>query len=397
MQRLRWIAQLTSADHVFPGGTHNRFIHSLGAMHLAGMYMRNLFRNTKLPNESNPNLKKIWNNKKKYIQIARIAALLHDIGHGPFSHAYDRTIYKDIYGIDDGGHDIHRIIIINVTELEELIKKCGISIKDILQSWNTTNVSDVVGEASMYRLIGAVIQGPLGADRMDFILRDSYFTGTEHLGTISPQRIISNAKIHIQNPNQDHFALHLAYHNKTLSDIIQTLDGRLRMYDGVYLHKTVFSACVLIEEMMNASYTHLNLSERTLDPNKFLLVNDYTIIGEIMASTSSEMAKARYYCQRLLNRQLPKLQKEYRVSSNTKFNPNDYVLPTIDGFIIIRTKDIGPIKGEIFDELGILFYSPDEQMLFTCDYALKKIEYQPPQKSFYYVRIYRVSETDLSI
>ena len=52
VQRLRWISQLTSADHVFPGGTHNRFIHSLGAMHLAGKYMRNLFKNSTLPKES---------------------------------------------------------------------------------------------------------------------------------------------------------------------------------------------------------------------------------------------------------------------------------------------------------------------------------------------------------
>ncbi len=82
-QRLRFVGQLTGASQVFPGGVHTRFSHSLGAMHIAGLYATHL--------SSFINMEK---DKDTLIRVARIAALLHDIGHGPFSHAYDHTVYK---------------------------------------------------------------------------------------------------------------------------------------------------------------------------------------------------------------------------------------------------------------------------------------------------------------
>ena len=102
VQRLRWISQLTSVSDVYPGGTNTRFAHSLGAMYLAGKYMKSLLKNfTGKDNKDQ--------NSAKCIQIARLAALLHDIGHGPFSHAYDRAVYTQIYPDAEKGHDEHRL------------------------------------------------------------------------------------------------------------------------------------------------------------------------------------------------------------------------------------------------------------------------------------------------
>src|SRR5579863_5835904 len=82
-QRLRYVTQLAGSELVFPSCNHTRFSHCLGAMHIAGKYAEHLFNNEL--------------NKKYLISLTRIAALLHDIGHGNFSHAFDEIIYSKIY------------------------------------------------------------------------------------------------------------------------------------------------------------------------------------------------------------------------------------------------------------------------------------------------------------
>lgn len=76
VQRLRFLSQLAGATMVYPGATHTRFAHSLGTMHIAGIYARNLF------------------DDHSRIRLIRLAALLHDVGHGPFSHQFDDVVFK---------------------------------------------------------------------------------------------------------------------------------------------------------------------------------------------------------------------------------------------------------------------------------------------------------------
>jgi HD superfamily phosphohydrolase len=374
VQRLRWISQLTSAEHVFPGGTHTRFIHSLGAMHLAGKYMRSLFKNTDCPMNSYPAVNEIWKDHQKYIQMARIAALLHDVGHGPFSHAYDRSIYKKIYNIEDGGHDHHRLKIVMSHLIAPLIRECGVTPEEIILCWNPPEGNNI------YRVINAVVQGPLGADRMDFTLRDSYFTGTEHFGTISPQRIISNSLIYAAFPNTEHFSLHLTYNIKVITDIIQALDGRFRMYDCVYLHKTVFASGVLVEKIMEKACEPLHLVERTQNLEEFIDINDYTLIGEIMASNSKDLIETKKYCQKFLRRELPKLTSETIVCEMADYKTTDDEVSS--------TKHIGGINPAAFTRAGICFLNENGDLL-SCQGALDSIKYIPSQKSFHYERRYQ--------
>ena len=98
VQRLKWVMQLSLVNQVFNGGTHSRFSHSLGAMKIAGEYMKHLFAYSELKNAILPE------KPSYYIQLARLAGLLHDIGHGPFSHSFDHTVYKQVYKVNDGGH-----------------------------------------------------------------------------------------------------------------------------------------------------------------------------------------------------------------------------------------------------------------------------------------------------
>ena len=409
-QRLKFVSQLTATQHVYPGGCHSRFIHSLGVMKIAGKYMKHLLREKSVAT-MHPNTN---TNINKWIQIARIAGLLHDIGHGPFSHAFDRTVYSKIYGIDDGGHDKHRLKLITQNPLKEAIEGCGVTNDDILNVWTANTHDD-----GLYWICKLIIGGPLGADRIDFVLRDSYFTGTKHLGTIAWKRIIYNSTIVVKQVVFDTtsgdiilFQYGLVYAYKTLHDIIQALDGRRYMYHGVYLHKTVDAASILIENMMEEldnigdipslddSAPRDTFVDIVNDIRKFELLTDYTLIGKAM--NLSPQSPARAWCERLLRRELPKLIKEEIVDATTKFNKKYWIDEWFSkeeyakrSITIRRTRCITGIDPFKFDQYGLQFYryADDTHALINfidCKTALQEA-HSPPAKPYYIVRAYDMS------
>ena len=91
VQRLHLVKQLTGNYLVFPGGMHSRYLHSIGVMDISGKYMEILLK--KLKKTEKKKIIEIFNYSKNYlIQLARVCGLLHDIGHGPFSHSWDRIV-----------------------------------------------------------------------------------------------------------------------------------------------------------------------------------------------------------------------------------------------------------------------------------------------------------------
>ena len=277
VQRLRWIAQLSGAHLIYPSATHNRLSHVLGTMHLAGKYAEHLFRD-------HPE-------KKHKVQLARIAGLLHDIGHGPFSHQFDDTVYQRIFIGEKHGHDLQRKVIITQSHLKELIEAIGVTPKEIIDVWEGRDM-----------VLLTITQGVLGADRLDFMLRDSYFAGTKQFGEIPVQRIIYHSTLQEHEGKQ-----RLHYHVKILDDIFQSLLGRFFQYRGVYFHKASRASDLLITRMLEAAIEPLKLVERTKNLEEFQFLNDFTLIGEIMSSNAEGIEEARTYALRLLRRELPKM------------------------------------------------------------------------------------------
>jgi HD superfamily phosphohydrolase len=269
-QRLRHIKQMTLNNMVFPGANNTRFDHSLGVAHIATIYAKTL--QSKYPHL--PILNDTW------VQNVRIAGLLHDIAHGPFSHAYDDFVYSKMYN-SEKGHDEHRMKIISVSSMQTLIWGTGAEIDSIRKIWTG---EDIIG--------GAILQGPLGADRMDFLLRDAHFTGVHTFSDYD--RIIHNVRLNAAE-NQ------VAYPTKIINQIESFLVGRYWMYEGVYLHKTVIACYIVLKSIFEKIVGPLDLINRTNDINgAFLDMTEDGLLSEAVKYAPAEV-------NNLKRRILPKL------------------------------------------------------------------------------------------
>ncbi len=281
VQRLRKLSQLSGAVYTYPGATHNRFAHALGAMHLSGMYARRLFEGD-------------W----KKIFTARLAGLLHDIGHGPFSHQFDDTVYKRM-GFKRGHDDYrHELLgpdgIIRRQMVEKLESDPGLR-RQVFDQFKMMGLRpayssvDVVLDEVLkilegsnspnweYSVLFNMVQGPIGADRMDFLLRDVYYSGFKGVGEIDAFRIIRHTAV------KEHASGRrvLAYHRKNLDILSSFLFTRYMMYKHVYFHKTSRSADIMIQQMLDAAYDVLNLKAYVEDQERFMLLSDAFITERI--------------------------------------------------------------------------------------------------------------------
>jgi len=291
LQRLRRVSQLAGAERVYPSATHTRFLHSLGVMHVCGEYADHL--------DFYP----------ARTRILRIAGLVHDIGHGPFSHQFDETVYRKA-GIEEG-HDQQREKILKEFMPGEMLKIFNDRMKtnwkqNIIKDLSTiTGTSPETEEEILegFKLLmdkvcevfegerhGSVdfniVQGPLGADRIDFIKRDAYYCGTVEYGTIDLKRIIRYSSVSTKDDKQV-----LSYSEKIMDSIYTVLFGRFMMYKNVYFHKTARAADMMLQKALELSYDFMSMYERVNDPEKFVHLTEEAVIYEIKNYALNEMKK----------------------------------------------------------------------------------------------------------
>ena len=202
-QRLRRINQMALSHLVYPGAVHSRLHHSLGAYHLMSLALQEL-------------RSKGFEVTTEEEQAARIAILLHDVGHGPFSHALESTVIRDV------SHETLSLWIMETlnTECEG---RLGLAI-------------DVFKGIHPKKFLHQLVSGQLDVDRMDYLARDSFFTGVIE-GTIGYDRILKMLTVHDGS---------LMVEEKAVYSIEKFLVSRRLMYWQVYLHKTVLSAEMML-------------------------------------------------------------------------------------------------------------------------------------------------------
>ena len=222
-QRLRDLKQLGATYFVYPSATHSRFEHSIGVCYLAGSLLQNLKKNQ-------PEL----SITKNQIDLIQLAALLHDLGHGPFSHLYDNYIKKD----DEHEHEERGINIFKDIVENNAIIKNRMNNDSIHFVCDLINPTEKLKDNWIYQIVCNKIND-IDVDKIDYILRDSYHIGLPLQGEFS--RLISMVKVcNYENKKV------LAWNKKLQYEIFMLFSSRYRLHKQVYTHHTVKSFEYLI-------------------------------------------------------------------------------------------------------------------------------------------------------
>lgn len=295
-QRLRRITQLGLTHLVYPGAMHTRFQHALGSMHLMQQVIEILRdKGTDISDQEK--------------EGALLAILLHDIGHGPFSHALEHSI------ITGTNHE----------ELSEFfIQKLN------EQFHGRLDLANAIFQNTYHKkYLHQLVASQLDVDRLDYLKRDSFFSGVAE-GIISSERIIKMLEVHDNE---------LVVEAKGIYSVEKFIIARRLMYWQVYMHKTVLSAEYLLMNILRRarqlaikgkyifasphldlflknSFSSDDLSENPTLLNEFVKLDDYDIISAIKSWCYSDDYLLSTLCKNLINRNLYKIEIQ-----NSPFDP----------------------------------------------------------------------------
>ncbi len=282
-QRLRRISQTGLLNLIFPGATHTRFHHALGAMHLMFTALSTLkLKGVKISVEEE--------------KAALLAILLHDVGHGPFSHALENML------MDDWHHEKLSLLLMNKMN-EEFNGELTMAIEMFQGKYQR-------------KFFNQLISSQLDVDRLDYLKRDSFYTGVSE-GNVNTQRIIS-----MMNVSEDELVIDA----KGIYSIENFLTARMFMYWQVYYHKTsVLAESLLVKILERAKYLvsqgHLLPTSENLgyflyknqfdkateeDIKRFTELDDNDVIQAIKFWTKNDDLILSYWCKCVIERKFPK-------------------------------------------------------------------------------------------
>lgn len=350
-QRLRWISQLGGAQVAFPSATHTRFTHSLGVYHLLNRVFDEV-----------PGAQAISEKEKL---VVKIAGLLHDIGHGPFSHTFEKVLNLNEDKDYPFSHEYYTCAIISdeATEINQILKKYQIDIEQV-----TNIIKKDRSKCPKYQI--QLVSSQLDCDRMDYLMRDAYFTGAKY-GAIDLDWVISQMIIDKKNG--------IIFNYRALSAIENYLITRFHMYLQVYFHKSSIFFDLKLQKLFHQLVKLWKenyqwkidlqkiipiLKQEEIVVKQYLTLSDATLINlmkDIIACETDETliiwAKAILYNQ-----------ESYKiVFEQKKTNPNAKIL---SNFIYDTKKDPIMIKladGKVLplEKVSQIFENPTkEQKLF---------------------------------
>ncbi|ALV22582.1 MULTISPECIES: HD domain-containing protein [Carnobacterium] len=219
-QRLRRIKQLGTSSFTFHGAEHSRFTHSLGVYEITRRICDKFARNyaTKVPGDGG------WDDSERLVVLC--AALLHDIGHGPYSHTFERIFQTD--------HEAITVEIITspTTEVHQILAKVALDFPG--------KVASVIQKTYSNPQVVQLISSQIDADRMDYLLRDAYFTGVNY-GTFDLTRILR-----VIRPYKDGIAFQISGMHAVEDYIV----SRYQMYMQVYFHPVSRSMEVILDHLL---------------------------------------------------------------------------------------------------------------------------------------------------
>jgi HD superfamily phosphohydrolase len=252
-QRLRRIKQLGFSDFVYPGATHSRLLHSAGVFHTARRLMKVI--------------EKYLPAKDARVDQALAAALVHDLGHGPFSHAFEKI--GERFKLKMANHEAVSDMLIRDSEVSRELREMG--------SGFANDVADMVSGGGAPTIYSAVVSSQFDADRLDYMRRDRLMTGTQHAG-IDYEWLIENLEVGEVDNNVDETRLKpvqtFVLGRKAIFAAEAYVLGLFQLYPTIYFHKTTRGAEKIYTELLSRIITLIKDGsiERTGLPNTHPLV-----------------------------------------------------------------------------------------------------------------------------
>ncbi|HUL39221.1 MAG TPA: HD domain-containing protein [Methanomassiliicoccales archaeon] len=360
MQRLHGVHQLGLAHLVFPGANHTRLEHSLGTFHIASLMADSLHL------------------KQGERREVLAAALLHDVGHPPFSHTLEEVM-ADRLGVDHidlsrqmikgelrsiGNNE--RRLLQDTSSVQEVLEEEGISPEKVASLVVSPVSPDVPGQSTLDVEAGQahfgqdnylhqIIHGPVDADQMDYLLRDAHYTGVAH-GTIDLDRLLQTIGVYHGD---------LVVHKGGVAAVEGLLVARALMYSSVYFHKTVRIAEMMLckaVEMADASIVrNLHVDNDGSLTEKLLAQGGYP--GKIMVQLKYRELYKRSFSLSMVDmgeEQMERLiqlipfrrrkEAEEEIAARAGIHPSEVILDMPSRELLISEPRIGKTEVPILDE-----------------------------------------------
>ncbi|MEN1967595.1 HD domain-containing protein [Lentibacillus sp. N15] len=329
-QRLRRIKQLGTTNLTFHGAEHSRFNHSLGVYEIVRRIIFNF--------QDQPQ----WNNDERLLCLC--AALLHDLGHGPFSHSFEKVFKLD-------HEDFTQQIILGNTRIHTILEQ--------VEEGFSQKVADVIAKTYEDKLVVSLISSQIDADRMDYLQRDAYFTGVSY-GHFDMERILR-----VMRPLDDQVVIK----SSGMHAVEDYIMSRYQMYWQVYFHPVTRSAEVILSKILHrAKYLFENDYQFKLKPTHFIsffnkkpALEEYLKLDEAIVFYYFQLwqeeddAILSDLCERFMNRRLFKY---------VEFNPNLQMKEWMELHRLFQEAGIDPEYYLVVDSSSDLpydFYRPGEE------------------------------------
>lgn len=258
MQRLRFIHQLGLTFLVFPGAEHSRFSHVLGTMHLAGRLYDALAAKAEGRLDPDPRCRER--------RLVRAAALLHDVGHAPFSHSAEELFDGDI------DHEEMTRRLLQLPELAEIFARWG----DGVDAEAVARILGARGEG-VERLLAEIVSSELDVDKMDYLLRDSLYCGVRY-GSYDLERLLDTV-VALEDP--DHGHQRIGVDRGGVHALEALVLARYYMFTQVYFNATGKAMELHFSEWLRAEGRRWST-----DPEVFLQQDDVSVLAELRRSPS---------------------------------------------------------------------------------------------------------------
>ena len=367
-QRLRKIKQLGTCVYAFPNAFHNRFVHSIGTYYLAGRILTCILKSTKAGDIENylKSIKELNNYYKKeyegiYIldeyvcELIKIAALCHDLGHGPFSHVFDDYFIPQVrkkVSINDTHEERSKLLLDRIIKKDSILSKI-ISDDDIEFMKNIISPKEI-HQGFIYQIVSNSLNG-LDIDKYDYMARDSYMLGLEkgfdYSGLVDHVKVIKN---------------NIAYPERVIYDIKRLYEKRYSLHKQIYNHKTVVAAQLMIIELFKILDPILNLYNSIQNMDDYCKLTDDYIFDSVdhriklyedlskydlkYKSSIDSLNKAKIIIDRINNHKMYKFigycitDEKFTLSKCDYSKLNSFDQNYLDKIIIFQTK-IGFVSG----------------------------------------------------